>query len=345
VHRPPLAFDAPPPTPTLAPAAVPIRTTLDPLETPVTDRPASPLVEPDPDSAGLRWTFRHSGSHHERTAVYDALTRLNTAFRRRDSFANCGSSYWLLESRTRPGVYKLTADLCHDRWCPACGRLRADLVAGNVQLALHGRPSRHVALTIRSTDQPLKKQLTRLYAAFRRLRATPLWKDRVIGGVAVLEITYNVETARYHPHLHCLVHGKFLPIEDLRRDWLRITGDSFEVAIRFVPDDQQAARYVTKYLAKPVDHAIYHNPAALLEAIDAVRGVKQLITFGDWRTLHLSRPPKEDDWRSIGHVHELAASQHDDVRALWLAITNNPFIAVKGEFTLTDLDQPHNNTS
>lgn len=277
--------------------------------------------------------------------MYDALTSLAVPFRRQDSFASCGNSYWLLESRSRPGVYKLTADLCHDRWCPACGRLRADLVAGNVLAALAGKPARLVSLTVRSTDDPLRLQLKRLYAHFRRLRSTAIWKNRILGGVGVLEITYNATTCRYHPHLHCLTHGHFLPLEDLRREWLRLTGDSFEVDVRYVQDEQKAAHYVTKYIAKPVDHGIYHSPSALREAIQAVQGVKQLITFGDWRKLHLTRPPKEDDWKSLGHVHELATHDNDAIRSLWLAITRNPFIALKGEFTIIDLDQPNNNTS
>jgi hypothetical protein len=277
--------------------------------------------------------------------VYDAFLQTATAFRRREAFANCGSSYWLLESRSRPGVYKLTADLCHDRWCPHCGRLRSELVACNVLAALARQPARLLTLTQRASDAPLRTRLTRLYAAFRKLRSTALWKQRVLGGVAVLEICWNQQTNRYHPHLHCLTHGRFIPVEDLRREWLRLTGDSFEVDVRFVQAQEDAAHYVTKYIAKPIDHAVYHSQPALREAIQAVHGVKQLVTFGDWRKLKLTRQPKEDDWRSIGHVHELAANEHDHVRALWLAITRNPFIALKGEFTLIDLDQPNNNTS
>jgi hypothetical protein len=345
VYRTPLALEATPPTTTSAPAPALHPAPLDSPETPVSTALASPPFDTTPDADGLTWTFRHSGSRYERTAVYAALKALNVGFRRRDSFAACGSSVWLLESRTRPGVYKLTADLCHDRWCPACGRLRADLVAGNVLAALAGKPARLVSLTIRASATSLKAQLTRLYRTFRKLRSLPVWKQRVDGGLASLEITYNEQTNRYHPHLHCLTHGRFIPLEDLRREWLRLTGDSFEVDVRYVQDNERAARYVTKYLAKPVDHAIYHSPAALQEAIEAVRGVKQLITFGDWRKMHLTRSPKDDDWRSLGHWHELCVKDDHDTRIVWLAILRNPFIAAKGEFTLLDLDQPHNNTS
>jgi len=277
--------------------------------------------------------------------VYAALLSTAVSYRRREAFAACGTSYWLLESRTRPGVFKLTADFCHDRWCPACGRMRADLVAGNVFAALHRQPARLVTLTVRSTDRPLKDQLTRMYASFRRLRQLPLWKRCVQGGVAVLELTYNEQTNRYHPHLHCLTHGLYMPQADLARDWLRSTGDSNIVDIRMVNSNEAASKYVSKYLAKPVDHAIYHSQNALREAIEALRGVKQLITFGDWRKLHLTRPLNEDDWRSLGHMHELAWKEDERHRALWLAITRNPFIATKGEFTLIDLDQPTNDTS
>lgn len=316
---------------------------LDPPETPVEPAPASLLTQPTPDASGLIWTFRHSGTRYERKAVYESLLSTAVSFRRREAFAACGTSYWLLESRSRPGVFKLTADFCHDRWCPACGRLRANLVAGNVFAALRRQPARLVTLTVRASDRPLKDQLTRLYASFRRLRALPLWTRCVLGGIAVLELKYNETTERYHPHLHCLTHGLYMPQADLARDWLRSTGDSNIVDIRMVTTNEAATGYVSKYLAKPVDHAIYHSQNALRETIQALRGVKQLITYGDWRVLHLTRPIKEDDWKSIGHMHELAWKADGRIRDLFHAIIRNPRIALLREFTLVDLEEPPNN--
>lgn len=272
--------------------------------------------------------------------MYRALKQLAVSYRRIEAFASCGTSWWVLESRTRPGVYRLAPDFCHDRWCVPCAHLRADLVTGNLLSTLRSRPTRLLTLTLRSTDHPLRLQVHRLIACFRRLRLLPLFARATDGGLAVLEITYDPDTTRYHPHLHVLCDGRFIAQAALANEWERITGDSRIVDIRYISRPDHAAKYVTKYLTKPIDHAIYHSEPGLKEAIEALKGTKQLITFGTWRKLHLLKPLREDDWRSLGHWHELISGYGPKAEAhaaLTTALKLQPNVAMQAEFTAADL--------
>lgn len=273
--------------------------------------------------------------------MHDALKRTGAPYHRIYAFETCGSSWWVLASTTRPGVYKLIRDYCHDRWCSPCAALRSDTIAGNLLAALHGRSARLLTLTIRGRDERLADLLRRLLTSFRRLRRLPLWRQRVEGGVAVLEVTRNPDTAAWHPHLHCLITGKFIPQDQLADEWERCTGDSRVVDIRWVSDRNAATKYVTKYLTKPIEHDVIRYPPALDEAVTALRGTKQLYTFGKWRRLRLTKPLTEDDWRCVGHWHELetADSLLQPERAdLYRRIAANPRRAITGEWTLVDLE-------
>jgi hypothetical protein len=270
--------------------------------------------------------------------VYDALQTTNASYRRLNAFATCGSSWWVLESRTRPGTYKLARDYCHDRWCVACAQLRAATLAGNLLPVLRDRPARLITLTVRSADEPLAAQVRRIYVSFRRLRRLPIWTNHVTGGLAVLEITRNPETQLYHPHLHIIAHGTFVPRDALADEWLRCTGDSHIIDVRYVNNADGAVKYVTKYLTKPIATELYRHPAVLAEAIEALRGVKQIITFGTWRKLKLLSPLTDDAWRSLGHWHELQANAYDRHSELVAAILRSPMRATSACFTLADLD-------
>jgi hypothetical protein len=262
-------------------------------------------------------------------------------FARREAFATCGSSHWLLESKSRPGVYKLVGDFCHDRWCVPCAKTRADTFTQNIRRALSGKTVRFMTLTLVSTNDSLLLRLKHLLASFRRLRRIPLWRRLVRGGCASIEITFNRETGLFHPHLHCLIEGSYFPQAILRTEWELATGDSRIVDIRPCTSHDNAAAYVAKYLVKPIAHADHLDAEHLADVVQSFRGVKQVVTFGTWRAYALSKPLTDDDWKSLGHWHELRGRDRDvdeRIAALIRAIRANPQRALQGEFVLADLD-------
>lgn len=170
-------------------------------------------------------------------------------------------------------------------------------------------PWRMITLTLKSTDEPLADQLANLEAAFRRLRQMRVWKATQIGGRSVIEITYNVRTEQWHPHLHVLTCGKFLAQETLARMWKRATGGSYVVDIRAIKNAHEVANYLSSYLGKPPALEGAANPEALWwEHWTALRKKQMLKTFGKCPEIVVPREPGEDEdttdeWEPLGSLN------------------------------------------
>jgi hypothetical protein len=102
------------------------------------------------------------------------------------------------------------------------------------------------------------------------------------GGVYFLELTFNERTALWHPHLHVIFEGAYLPHPVAKSTWLDVTADSFVVDVRALNGASGAAGYVTKYATKAVGASIWTNAGRLDEAMGALAGRRCFQTFGDW---------------------------------------------------------------
>lgn len=155
---------------------------------------------------------------------------------------------------------------------------------------MEGHTLRLLTLTLAAQPVPLVDQVQRLYDAFRVFRRRPLVRNRMTGGVYFLEITYNERTDRWHPHLHVVFEGGYLPHEVAKTTWFDVTGDSYIVDIRSLNGASGAATYVAKYATKAVAASVWTIPHLLDEAMRALTGRRCFQVFGDWRHLHLSKP-------------------------------------------------------
>ena len=196
----------------------------------------------------------------------------------------CGAFPTIHQGSTGPA--SLRYNLCRDRLCPTCQRvrgvrLRLKLLA---VVALADAP-KFVTLTIKHREAPLGDEIDRLFSAFRRLRKSPAWAKRVSGGIYVLEVKRNPNTQRWHPHLHCLVDSSYLPQNQLSAAWHSATGDSTIVDIRAVHSQAEAAGYVASYATKGDDLTKW-TAAAIIEYAQAMHGRRLMHTFG---TLHKSK--------------------------------------------------------
>jgi hypothetical protein len=222
------------------------------------------------------------------------------------NFAHCGIGWWLLRSKTDPCKWRRVSDLCHDRFCVPCARTRAWRIRENLAKHIWDHPSRFLTLTLKHCDAPLRQQVDRLYKCFAKLRGRVLWRDRVRGGLATLELKWSDRSQSWHPHLHCILDAKYIPHPSLKKDWLSITGDSSVVDIRLAPSSFKAIHYLLKYVTKPMSHSLTHNPQLMVDAIDALRNRKVILTFGTCRSWKLTAIPQEDAWERVAHRNELA---------------------------------------
>lgn len=267
-------------------------------------RPSGPRDAcPSPlKSAG---SFRHSFWWHDRRRVHRCLDATFPDSQRSCKFQWCGENAHVEVSATDPPEYRINSENCRDRWCRACQGDRTRVIAGNIVEHLADRRSRFLTLTIKTHTLTLKQAVDKLYRSFAKLRLTKLWRRRVSGGVATCEIVRARTADAWHPHLHILVEGRYVPHDDLRRAWFKITGDSYIVHIQPTGNSIQAAQYVTKYLRKPVPSAIVRHPQHLAEAMKALHGRRMVTTFGDWRGLKLTEAPDRGQWQTVCTLRDL----------------------------------------
>lgn len=294
-------------------------TSLDPDETTLQEpfQPASAptdLTPPDFPNArhDLNQTFRHSFWRQKREAIGRVLHAAGRDQNRAKRYATCGTYAWVLRVGGANDRFRIVTNRCRDRFCEACQKERKNIIGANLRACLPEAFMRFMTLTLKSTDQPLTEVLSRLIKSFGQLRRRKEIAERIDGGVWFLEITRNVETGRWHPHLHVLFQGTFIPQQILRRNWLDITKDSFIVDIRALRDSKQAAEYVCKYASKGCDGSVWHDEEALTEAMDALSARRTFSVFGSWKNLDLSKPPTSDEeWEPVAPLWRLILDAQD----------------------------------
>lgn len=277
-----------------------------------------------PETRKSETTFRHSGWQPLRQRVRAALVDLGTSSGVLERFDNCGSNAWILRTALPPFRYKISADYCKNRWCVPCQTARAALIAHNLHHRIHHRRCKLITLTIRHSSRTLPEQIDHLYKSFSALRRRKIWQDAVSGGAAVLELHHTGKANGWHPHLHIVAEAGFIPQKELAADWHAITRDSFVVDVRAITRTVSAARYVTKYLSKPLAKGIHERHGFLVEAVEALHGRKQVLTFGTWREFSLTETPDDDtEWVMVGELYALidaGARGDDSARAILRAV-------------------------
>lgn len=293
---------APVPPPTKSAVA---STLLDPPETAV-DVPDGLLLTSDTlDGRSPCLPFRHTSWRRDRTRVLAAMLATGQPSARTLSFDRCGSSFWILQQRASPHALKIVAHRCHDRFCTPCGHDRVEDIRRNLAEYLTDQPHRFLTLTVASKSEPLAELIDHLLDSFRRLRQAKWWRSHVLGGAAFLEIKHNPGQARWHPHLHIICTGKFMPQKVLSQQWQIASRGSYIVDIRLVRSRHELLQYATKYVTKPLPASVRNQPARLRECITALKGRRLIITFGAWARWRLTARPVDGNWVCLGSMPDL----------------------------------------
>lgn len=290
-----------------------------------------------PEDMELAERFRHSGWQRNRTLIYHSLRRTMQSVSRIMAFDSCGSAAYVYKRADDDAKFMLGGSSCRDRMCLPCQQDRSRVLATNVLDALKDKPSRFLTLTLKQTDASLSEQLDRLYSCFSKLRQRAFWKKHVVGGCAFFEIVYKPDVGRWNVHVHCIVHGSYMPQRELSSLWYKITGDSHIVDICFIRDANIVGRYVVKYVGKPFNNSFLNRPERLDEVIQALKKRRLCITFGDWRGVVLTRTVSEHDWISLGSFHDVASKAVDGDEESMAAM-----VAVCGENYAAILDRVKN---
>jgi hypothetical protein len=122
-------------------------------------------------------------------------------------------------------------------------------------------------------------------------------------------VTHNPHTGLWHPHLHPIIQGSFLPQHVLARKWFAITGNSPIVHIKAVADGETIARYVSKYAAKCMDDSVFDDRERLQELMISQSGRRFCMTFGNWRGWKLNEhePLDMSEFKPAGSLTRITA--------------------------------------
>lgn len=299
------------------------------------DRPATDPFDP---ASYLRLLERsesecwiHSGWTHLRRRIGESLARTAQPVARLERFCTCGANAWVMVENAT-GKAALRASYCHDRFCQVCSAAKARQYADRTAAAFADAP-RPLFITLTLSRDCGRGQLaaavSRLQKGFADLRRLALWKDRVRGGVAFLEIKWSDKAGRWHPHLHVMADAKYIDQRALSDAWRAVTGDSFIVDVRRVSGLGQAVGYVAKYASKPLNSSFSTSPDLLDEAVLALKGRRLVIPFGvyyhSFSDLESDNERSFDEtWTCVGTfaaLSILAASGDVDAQRIYAALT------------------------
>lgn len=181
---------------------------------------------------------------------------------------------------------------------------------------------RFVTLTLKHTSEPLDGQIDRLYKAFRLMRRDKEFNSLVSAGIWFFQVKLNKDLTEWHPHLHILVTGRYIPKRFLSRLWLRCTKSSSIVDIAYVHNKQAVVKYVARYCARPSN--LSEMPETFrIDVFDALHGRRLCGAWGCGKELKLSVPKKvpAGKYTTLGFwstVHEMSRSD-DTAKTILLA--------------------------
>ncbi len=286
-------------------------------------------------SAYQRYAFGPSKDHHSRT-----ITQLNETSNElwevglpseaqdlakiADKLDDCCRSPQIAINRDTSEI-RIQEYRCKLRICSYCGRARAQqLKAKMLPLVEKMNSPRMIGFSLVSNNDNLRDQFNRLVESFAKLRRSKLWKAHFSKGFYTLEATHNRQTDQWHPHIHGIVDGDFVPQKSLVKLWREITTDSCIVFVKLCRSHRQGINYITKYITKTQD--AYTVPQhRLAEWALTLRGMRFLNLFGGLKhpTINDEDEPTKMDVQILTPMNQLSAAIYDgdqEAQRIWNAI-------------------------
>lgn len=192
--------------------------------------------------------------------------------------------YYISVACTRCGNTIAVPVYCGDRFCPVCGAPRRARIRNRISFLVkqvdlkQGMRIKHLTLTIRN-QKCLFDMLKDLTRSFRKLRSRAIWKNHVVGGAFVIEVTGS--PGNWHAHIHAVIESYYLDFHKLLNTWIKCSPGQ-GVYIQNLPLNA-VVTYLTKYLTKP------DMPDQVSEQVSlAISGYRLFQPFGTWYSISLT---------------------------------------------------------
>lgn len=229
----------------------------------------------------------------------------------------CRRYAWFVQSSITKKL-RVQSSRCKLRWCPICRDVSRMIVttAVNEWLLIQKYP-KMITLTLKHNDDPLQVQIKHLYKSFLTLRRRAYFQRLITGGVWFFQLKFNERAQQWHPHIHCLVAGNFLPHARLKSLWLKITGDSNVVDIRPVKDLESCSNEVARYATSPADITAVNLQRAL-EIHYATKHRRICGSWGSAKSLVLRPKPLDDtgEWSKVADFLWINTRKNNDRKVL-----------------------------
>lgn len=289
----------------------------------MTENPTSVHSQETTDQLSIPRSFRefslrdHRPEFDSTELAYRKLDDLEGQ-NRTDRLLDCRRRAWFSVNKETRHV-RIATNNCRLRWCPLCSRSLSKFREGALADWLaHVRGSRFLTLTLKHSESPLDHQIEWLYYYFRQLRKTGFFRSLVTGGIWFFQVKRSHKTGDWHPHLHCLLSGKYIPHDRLSELWSKITHGSYIVDIRTIRDQNEISKYVARYSSRPARLIEYSVPDRL-EIMTALHGRRLCGKWGTASKVRLSNKFKGDlgEWRNVGSWSEVVKDRkHNKLSAV-----------------------------
>jgi hypothetical protein len=314
-----------------------------------------PGQHPNASDRTLRWlsaneaNFRHGGWQTKRAKIHRAMCAAGVGEKVIERFEQCGMNARYAWSE-KNAKWVVVASYCRSRFCEPCARAKQMTIALNLRRQLSARPIgryRFTTLTIAHTEDPLPDQLRKLLTCWKRLKKTKAWRTQA-GGAYFLECKIG-DDGLWHPHLHVVSEGYFLPMRELSGLWSQLTGGSYVVDVRAVHNLDDVCFELTKYVTKGTSSDVWEDHDRAIEWICASRGVRLCGTFGSWRKFKLTAKLDQDKnlifVGTLTQVHDGAARGITKYKLILWCVQNSrpPPLELVDFVRNPDQDQPCTN--
>jgi hypothetical protein len=231
-------------------------------------------------------------------------------------FIKCRNSAYFARQKST-GRVSLIANSCHQRWCPFCAKAKTNIIRKNTRewLKKINHP-KFLTFTLAHSKLELFEQIDILYKSFKQLRRIKMFKKAAQSGVWFFQIVRSKTDGLWHPHLHVITGGAYIPHRKLSDEWKRITGESFIVDIRAIKDPDKASDYVARYASKTCNITQF-SLNDLCEIGHALQNHRVCGSWGSANKAKLTTLPKMDrgDWQMLGRYTTIIGLAKIDARA------------------------------
>lgn len=263
-------------------------------------------------------------------ASVQLYTHLDTEEHRERSFnlRYCRTEAYFVRHK-ETGKVSVLSNHCGLRWCPLCANARANYIRHSISEWLPNADyPKFLTLTIKHSNEPLGYQVAHLYGAFRRLRLRKSFNNLVTGGVWFFQICRNTQKGEWHPHIHCVITGKYIHFDVIKKLWKQITIDSDVINLKTITEPDRVANEVARYASRPAQLKSFGLKQGI-ELYEAMHGKRLCGKWGLFTKVELSvkRNPDMGEWEKLGSwgIITHRAQTDEDARAIIRAWeTNNP---------------------